>query len=67
MNPYQYPDAQINPPEDRRKVRYHCKICNGPIRVGDPFYDIHNFGVCCTDCVEESYDSEAMDDNWEED
>ena len=56
-------EGPINPPEDTRKPVYTCAICENPIYEGDDFYDIPDYGCCCTECIDDCkrYDAEPDD------
>lgn len=58
--PYDIPERDLNPPEDKRLVVFHCEICGEEILEGDDYHDIPGYGPCCEDCIKESkrYDAE---------
>ena len=57
---YDFPERDLNPPEDNRKPVYKCSICGEGIFAGDDYYDIHNVGLCCEGCISDAkrYDAE---------
>lgn len=63
MSYYDIPERPLDPPEDRRKVVYRCRLCDGEIREGDDYYHIEGVGPCCEECIKESkrYDAEMED------
>lgn len=52
-------ESHLNPPEDTRKEVYSCAICDEPIREGDEYYDIPDYGKCCTDCMNNCHHYDA--------
>jgi hypothetical protein len=60
MSYYNVPERPLDPPEDKHKVVYRCRLCDGEIREGDDYYDIPDRGPCCEACIDDSkrYDAE---------
>ncbi len=50
-DPNYMPERPLDPPEDRRKTVFICKICEEPIREGDDYFDIPGLGPCCEECI----------------
>lgn len=59
MNYYDIPERRLDPPEDTRRVVYHCELCGEEILEGDDFYDIDGLGICCEECIKNSWRSDA--------
>ena len=53
-------EASLEPPVDRRRKVYTCAMCEEPILEGDDYYEIGDFGMCCTNCIDDAkrYDAE---------
>jgi hypothetical protein len=54
---YYVPDAPLEPPITDLEEAFTCVICEGPIYVGEDYYDIPGVGKCCEECISDCHRS----------